>query len=99
MQSLNPENFLIEDTTEVFGHFFEYTDKKSGITPGVNHLKTILHLDSEDAMKVKAGLQIRRLATGVLYAVKEADVSGVGIVSLELERTAAGKESLGMGKF
>ena len=99
MQGLDSEDFLIDDARQVAGHFFEYTDRKNPVKPGVNLLKAVLHVATEEAVEIKSGVRIRRLATGVLYLVKEVDVSGVGIVSVDLERASPGKESLGMGKF
>jgi hypothetical protein len=99
MKSLEAERFLIEDKRPIEGHFFEYSDKKNPVKPGVNHLKAILHIPAEAGADLQRGTIIRRLETGVVYIIKEAEVSGVGIVELDLERAKPGADSLAIGKF
>jgi hypothetical protein len=99
MRSLEAENFLVEDKSPIDGHFFEYSDKSSQLKPTVNSLKAILHVSTEVGGDLQKGLKIRRLETGVVYVIKEAFVSGVGVVELDLERAKSGNDSLAIGKF
>lgn len=99
MRSLDAENFLIEDRSPIDGHFFEFSDKSSQLKPSVNNLKAILHVSTEVGSALQKGSRIRRLETGVIYVIKEAFVSGVGVVELDLERVKPGSDSLAIGKF